>query len=49
MRTSRFTVCLATALLLVTGCATSPPDESERDAIEADIQDILNLALGEDG
>jgi hypothetical protein len=49
MRTSRFAVCLAAALLLVTGCATSPPDESEREAIEADVQDILNLALGEDG
>jgi hypothetical protein len=35
--------------LLVAGCATTPDGEDRREAIEADIQDILNLSLGQDG
>jgi len=42
-------VCVSVALLFIAGCATTPDDESRRQAIEADIQDILNLSLGEDG
>lgn len=37
------------ALLLVAGCATAPEDEDRRQAAEADIRDILQLSLGEDG
>jgi hypothetical protein len=49
MNVRRYSVCVSVALLLIAGCATSPEDESRRQAIEADIQDILNLSLGEDG
>ena len=49
MNVRRYSVCVSIALLLIAGCATSPEDESRREAIEADIQDILNLSLGEDG
>lgn len=49
MNVRRYSVCVSVALLLIAGCATSPEDESRREAIEADIQDILNLSLGEDG
>jgi len=49
MNVRRYLVCVSVALLLIAGCATSPEDESRRQAIEADIQDILNLSLGEDG
>jgi len=42
-------VCVSVALLFIAGCATTPDDEGRRQAIEADIQDILNLSLGEDG
>ena len=49
MNARRSAVCMAAALLIIVGCASSPDDESRRQAIEADIQDILNLSLGEDG
>jgi hypothetical protein len=45
----RFAACMMAAVLLVAGCATSPEDDDRRQAIEADIQDILQLSLGEDG
>lgn len=44
----RYGVRVLAALLLVTGCATSPEEEDRREAIEADILDILSLSLGED-
>jgi hypothetical protein len=44
----RHGVRVLAALLLVTGCATSPEEEDRREAIEADILDILSLSLGED-
>ena len=44
----RHGVRVLAALLLVTGCATSPEEEDRREAIEADILDILQLSLGED-
>jgi hypothetical protein len=49
MNVRRSVVCVSVALLFVAGCATTPEDESRRQAIEADIQDILQLSLGEDG
>ena len=49
MNVRRYSVCVSVALLLIAGCATSPDDKSQRQAIEADIQDILSLSLGEDG
>jgi hypothetical protein len=49
MNVRRSAVCVAAVLLVSGGCASSPDDESQRRAIEADIQDILSLSLGEDG
>lgn len=48
MNARRSAVCLAAVLFLVAGCASSPEDESRREAIEADILEILSLSLGED-
>lgn len=46
MSTSRFAIALAgCASLLLAGCAVSPAAESERAAIEADINEILSLPL----
>ena len=49
MNARRPAVFVTAALLLVAGCATSPQDEERRQAIEADILDIVTLSLGEDG
>ena len=49
MNVRRSVVCVSVALFFVAGCATTPEDESRRQAIEADIQDILQLSLGEGG
>jgi hypothetical protein len=49
MNARRSAICVAAALLIIAGCASSPDDESRRLAMEADIQDILELSLGEDG
>ena len=49
MNVRRFVVCVSVALLFIAGCATAPEDDARRQAIEADIQDILTLSLGEDG
>ncbi|HSM30181.1 MAG TPA: DUF6491 family protein [Woeseiaceae bacterium] len=49
MDVRRYSVCVSVALLVIAGCATSPDDESRGQAMEADIQDILSLSLGEDG
>jgi len=46
MATSRITACAAVAaLLILTGCATSPEDESRRQEMEADIDEILSYEL----
>ena len=44
----RANVWVLAVLLLVPGCATTPAEEDQREAIEADILDILSLSLGED-
>lgn len=49
MNARRSAICVAAGLLIIAGCASSPDDESRRLAMEADIQDILELSLGEDG
>jgi hypothetical protein len=49
MNVRRSVVCVSVALLLIAGCASAPEDDARREAIEADIQDILTLSLGEDG
>jgi hypothetical protein len=49
MNARRSAICVAAALLLIAGCASSPEDESRRKANEADIQEILSLSIGEDG
>lgn len=49
MNARRSAICVAAALLIIAGCASSPDDESRRLAMEADIQDILELSLAEDG
>ena len=49
MNVRRSVVCVSVALLFIAGCATAPEDDARRQAIEADIQDILTLSLGEDG
>jgi len=49
MNARRSAICVAAALLIIAGCASSPDDESRRRAMEADIQDILELSLAEDG
>ena len=49
MSARRSAVFVTAALLLVTGCATSPQDEDRREAIEADILDILTLSTSEYG
>ena len=48
MNARRANVCVLAALLLVAGCATTPDDEDQREAIDADILDILSLSLGGD-
>ena len=46
MGTSRYTACAAFAVLLaVGGCATSPEDDSRRQNMEADIDEILAYEL----
>ena len=47
MNVRRSAVCVAAALLFAAGCASSPEDESRRQAIEADILEILSLSLSE--
>ena len=47
MDVRRHVVCVSIALLFIAGCATPPDDESRRQAIDADIEDILSLSLGE--
>ena len=47
MNVRRHFVCVSVALFFIAGCATSPDDESRRQANEADIQDILNLSTGD--
>jgi hypothetical protein len=47
MNVRRSVACVATVLLIIAGCASSPEDEDRRRAIEADIQEILSLSLGE--
>ena len=49
MNARRSAICVAAGLLIIAGCASSPDDESRRRAMEADIQDILELSLAEDG
>jgi len=49
MHARRYFVCVSVALLFIAGCASSPEDESRRQAIEADIKDILTLSPGEAG
>ena len=48
MNVRRSAACVTVALLLAAGCATSPDNESRRQAIEADIEEILSLSAGED-
>ena len=48
MNVGRITACVPVALLLVAGCASAPEDEERRQAIEADIQDILALSLDDE-
>ena len=47
MNLRRSAACAAAVLLIISGCASSPEDEDRRKAIEADIQEILSLSLGE--
>jgi hypothetical protein len=48
MNVRRSAACVVAVLLIIAGCASSPEDEDRRRAIEADIQEILSLSLGED-
>ena len=46
MHINRYFICLvAVILLLLVGCATSPEAESRRQAMEADIDEILSYKL----
>ena len=49
MITERSAVCVAVILSLIAACASAPEDEARRQAIEADVREILSLSLGEDG
>ena len=46
MHTNRYAICTTVAaLLLLSGCATSPEAEDRRQAMEADIDEIMNYKL----
>jgi len=45
----RSAVCVAATLSMIAACASAPDDEGRRQAIEADVQEILSLSTGKDG